>query len=59
MTKRRINKILEPKISVTITLSPQIIEKLNEISFNTGKHRTDIIREVISNFVQRESNQEN
>jgi predicted transcriptional regulator len=53
MTKKTINKIAEPRISVTITLSSQVIEQLNEISFNTGKHRTDVIRESISHFLKQ------
>jgi predicted transcriptional regulator len=59
MTKKRINETPEPQVSVTVTLYPQVIEELNKIAFFTENHRTDIIRNAISDFQERESKKEN
>ena len=58
MTKKRMNKVPEPPVSVTVTLSLQVIEELNEIAFRTGYNRTDIIREAIEHFLEWNDDQE-
>ena len=58
MTKKRMNKVPEPPVSVTVTLSLSVIEQLNELAFRTGYNRTDIIREAIEHFLEWSDDQE-
>lgn len=58
MTKRRMNKAPEPLVSVTVTLSHQVIEQLNQLAFTASLNRTEIIREAILYFLERNEDQE-